>query len=283
MPKNTAPVGVIEHHKHERMHRMTNVLHDEVDDLVTMHLNANLKKNFVSERSLIKDEEDHGNVEVPGDEEKECFEDYDAFNKEQASQHGITSIGMDALMDMRAKDELKRRASVMQQAKNPDKFKAERTLPKFFAAAYLHCATSIEIKDYNENGTYYIVHERYDNGHGGKGRFGTEGFVLYTVRDSVKHRIQQTFCLAPKGPLHCPEIKCGPCLEPPWWETRGKGDEMVDGVDAEGNVIKVVKKGEKATKTGRLCVRMPGEHVLHFYDKRTCSRFVLNSRPLFFN
>jgi hypothetical protein len=103
------------------------------------------------------------------------------------------------------------------------------------------------------------------------------------VRDSIKHRIQSTFCLSPKGPAHCPPIKCGPCLEPPHWEVRGDGDTEIDVVDGEANVVKGVKRGEKKTKTGRLCVTMPGEHVLHFYNRKTCSQFVKNTNPIYFN
>ena len=283
MTKSTAPVGLIEHHKHEKMHRKTVVMSDEVDDLVNMHLNTHLNDTYVAEGDLELELEDEGGE--PRRPEDDGFEDYDTFNKEQASHKGVANMGMDVLDDMRAKDELRRRASVVAIAKNPEKHKAEHNLPKYFAAVYPHEATKITILDYNGDYKYYIVEEEYGNGHGGKGPFGTRSFTLYTVRDNVKQRFQSTFCLVvgPRGPGHCPDIKCGPCLEPPRWEVRGEGDKVVDAVNGNAEVVKVTRGGEKATKTGRLAVRMPGEHVLHFYNKKSCGEFVRNTNPLYFN
>jgi hypothetical protein len=287
MPPKTGPVALVEHHVHQDMHHRKSVLKDEVDDLVSMHLNTNLKKNYVSERTLSLDQAE---VEVPEEDElNPDFEDYEAFNKEQEGHAkgplGVANMGLDILLDFKAKDELKRRASVAIVAKNPTKAAGYdlKKLPKFYQAVYSHQTTEIDVLDYNKDGTFYITKEVYDNGHGGHGKYAHEPFVLFTVRDSVKQRLQATFCLAPKGPSHTPDIKCGTTIEAPWWETRGAGDSEVNAVSGNAELIKVVKRGEAATKTGRLCVRMPGEHVLAFYDRKNCSSFVRSTDPLYFN
>jgi len=273
MAPKTGPTALLSHHDHSSMRSHVAVAHDEVDELVQAHLNTNLKENYGSERALEDSLEEEGGGE--GEEAVDpTFDDYGAWTEEQGE--GAT--------DGQAKDELRRRAGAILAAK--DNTKAERGLPMFFAAAYPHKATEIEILDNNGNGgsgQYYIVREDYGSGHGGDGRFGSEPFLLFTVRDTVKNRIKMTLCLSPRGPAHCPPIECAPCLEAPWWETRGKGDEMVTAIDDDAQRVQVVKKGEKITKTGRLCVRMPGEHVLHFHDKKKCSRFVRNTDPLYFN
>lgn len=158
MPPKTGPTGVVEHHIHERMHRKTVVMKDEVDDLVAMHLvdASHLKANYASTRTLEMELED-AKEEKEGEEGK--FEDYASFNKEQAAHHDVTNIALDIADEMRARDEIKRRASVMMEMKHPEAFKAEKKLPKFFAASYPHQATKIEIKESNEDYKYYIAHE----------------------------------------------------------------------------------------------------------------------------
>lgn len=173
-------------------------------------------------------------------------------------------------------------------------------LPKLFTSYYPHKATLSVITAYNESpifGTYYIATENYLDGHGihwsltsnaSKGMdynpdsdFQSRPFVLYTVRDSIKHRVCQVFCLSERGPRHC--AVGSPVVESPWWEVVGEGDTLRKSVNANGEIVDKLQKGERETRTGNLCVRIPGDHVLKFFDRGGCTELVKKMKPLFFN
>jgi hypothetical protein len=261
-------VLVMEHDTTKYRKERKSVTKDEVEGLISDHLAFN-HTNPEDNESVSASEEtesvmsDDTAARAAKKEMVEKYGDYKEFEEEQAKHKDITNIIMDIGMDKAAQDELKRRSSLAFNMKHPGQAEIVKKVPALFVAAYPNRATDVKILDYNNYGTYYIACEEYGNGHGLAGRFGTEGFTIYTVRDTTKHRVTgEIFCLSPRGPAHCPVGAS--CIEPPWWEIRGKGDKVVKGVDGNANVVDVVMKGEKATKTGRLCVRMPGEHVLCF-------------------
>jgi len=212
----------------------------------------------------------------------EKYGNYCAFEEEQAKPKDFANVMLDVGMDKAAREELNRRASMAFNLRHSGQAEISMKVPSMFVSAYPHQATNVNILDYNNLGTYYIAEEEYGAGHGGDGRWRGEDFTLYTVRDTTKHRVTgDVFCLSPRGPTHC--AVGAPCIERPWWECRGGGDSVVKGVDGEANVMDVVRRGEKKTKTGRLCVRIPGDHVLVFEDKMQATKFVDSLGPLYFN
>ena len=125
------------------------------------------------------------------------------------------------------------------------------------------------------------AHARQGNHYNEDFDFEKRPFVLYTIRDSIRHRATQIFCLSERGPRYCPVGS--PVVEVPWWEIVGKGDSVAKEVNSKGEIVEVVKTGEAQTRSGRLAVRIPGDHVLKFYDRSKMGKIIKDMQPLFFN
>ena len=151
---------------------------------------------------------------------------------------------------------------------------------------YPHKCSRVELLDHNLLFTYYLAKEIYSNGHGdpnNKDGFATKPFELYTLRSSGQNKVIKHFAKS-HSPAQAPgdanailDIK---------WEVRGAGDKVVKDVaviDGEVKQVDRVIKGEKQTKTGRLSVTIPGDHICHFYDRNDVSSFVRSTNPLYFN
>ena len=193
----------------------------------------------------------------------------------------LAQIALDSSADKRAQNELKNRAHSLFNFSHPDQRIVTENLPPLYKPAF-PLPTSVTLGDPNPSASYYISTETYDGDGSGNGRFRDTPFTVYTIRDTVKHRVCQLLCLAPRGPSYCP-ANSAPCIEPPWWETRGGRSKTVRKVDGNGQIYEVKIDGEAKTMTGRLAVRMPGEHVLHFWDWRLATPFVKGTEPLYFN
>ena len=187
--------------------------------------------------------------------------------------------------DRAALDVLQRRTSNAFYAHHKDLVHVEAVLPRHWVATFPHQATKAEIGQYNLKRTHYICTEHYDHGNQVEdSMFKDKPFVLWSIRDSSKHKACMIFCESARGKKYCP-TNSNPCIAAPYWEVRGAGDKWETAVDGNANIIQVKKKGEQATKTGRLCVQMPGEHILHFYDKLLVNNnpLVKKMNPLYFN
>ncbi|GMH69574.1 hypothetical protein TrRE_jg12414 [Triparma retinervis] len=268
-----------------RSHRKS-VGKDEVDDLISDHLAFN--HTIPGDNASASAPEDtpsaaseDASAELARQEMIDKYGDYRDFEASQASHLDIGRIITDAGIDRAARDELKRRVSLSYSLAHPGTVKVLKKVPRAFVPAYPTMPTAVEVLDHNNRGTYYIARESYGLGHGGPGKFGRHPFTIYTIRDCGKHRVATAFCLSPLGPRHCP--LGSPCVEAPWWEVRGGGDRVGKGVDGDGNAVDVRVGGERRTKTGKLCVRMPGGHVLTFQDRAQTGGFLDSLKPLYFN
>ena len=188
---------------------------------------------------------------------------------------------LDSAADARAVSELKSRAHSLFNFTHPSQRDITSKLPPLYKPAFPR-PTSVTVGDPNPSASYYITTETYDGDSSPSSKLQNTPFTVYTVRDAIKHRVCILFCLSPRGPAHCP-AGAAPCIEPPWWETKGGRSKTVSKVNGRGEVYTVTIEGEKETKTGRLAVRMPGEHVLHFWDWRLATDFVKGTEPLYFN
>ncbi|GMH87741.1 hypothetical protein TrST_g3109 [Triparma strigata] len=260
------------------------VARDEVDDLIQAHLDLKDEPTDDEEESL-------GSVETETEEEakererketllKKGYQDYEEFGNEQSKHKSLAEIILDKAQDKLARDHLKDRATALFNFSHPSQRIITENLPKLYKPIYSK-PLKVELGDPNAAGSYYISTESYVGDNIPLSKFEKSEFTIYTIRDTTKHRVWSVFCLSPRGPNYCP--KGAPCIEAPWWETKGGESKTIKKVDGSGKIVDVVIEGEKKSMTGKLCVRMPGEHVLIFWDYRLASEFVRNTNPLYFN
>ena len=235
------------------------VQHEDVSDLIASHVNQHLQVNNSDSSSTTTSESEGEEVVVV------------------RKRLDVAEVIADLALDKEAREELRRRGRLSWSEK------LDKKLSSDFVPVYPHKATSVRILSYNNFGTYYVAREDYSSGRGGSGRWSTERFVLFTVRDDSKHHVacKGTFCLSPRGPAHVPIGS--PVIEEPFWEVRGDGDKVEKDVDGRGQICDVIKKGERKSKTGKLIVTIPGGHQVKMYDYDQASKMEKIMDPIWFN